>query len=308
MATSSTNLNLVSSSLAEPLPLDIILAILNFALSSNPGYHAIAQLSLLSKAVYQWMLPHLYHTLDLGDRDVTCIKRSLLLNSAKASSFLFTRRIISHIIATPFNFSPFAQLTHLILWGPHRFDVEPDGLNSAREIVMLPLEELSVWESGENDALLHHLTANVTIWRTLQRFSTFLDGRIPRPDEGWLQCPNLTQVLVLCYVYGSFIHSSITDVILPSPRFQSYIIAPGVSWSMNAAIMDELTPLMKDPRFVILCECPQHLRMSSGSFWDDQSDMWAVVRNEKRKNLDAKEATVIDKIPWDAVKGCYIVS
>jgi hypothetical protein len=217
------------------------------------------------------------------------IDRTILLNSARTSSLLFTRCLISRLTDTTFNFSPFSQLSHLSLWGPNRLNIEPNGPNQAREIVMLPLEELIVLDWSDNNALLHELTANVTIWQTLQRFTGFSDERSPRPDGGWLKCPNLTQVLILCYGVGSFIDTSIKSVILPSsPKFQSYMISPDEGWDMSTPPRDQLTLLIKDSRIVILRKCPQHFGKYSRSFWDNQSAMWAIAQKVIRKNLQVE--------------------
>ncbi|KAH8810410.1 hypothetical protein DL96DRAFT_1627096 [Flagelloscypha sp. PMI_526] len=327
MATSTTSPTSSSSSM-EPLPFDIILTIVYLALSSHPAYNTMLQFSLVSRTVYQRMLPRLYHTLDLERYNIDspsstkkkikkkhvtppsshAIDRTRLLDSAKSSSFLFTCRIISQLSDVPFTFSHFPFLTHLSLYDRNCLDLEPNGPLQAREIVMLPLEEALALEPSDNYFLLRELNPDVTVWRTLQRFGCYSDPRCSRPDEGWLRRPNLAHVLVRCDSIDWFIDSLMEGVTLPSsPKFQSYIVSPSVGSSMLPP-EDYLTHPVKDPRFTILCKAPKHFKEPPRLFWDNQSAMWAVAQDMIQKKLDAKGIRVINKLPWSKDKGCYIVS
>ncbi|KAH8810409.1 hypothetical protein DL96DRAFT_1627094 [Flagelloscypha sp. PMI_526] len=311
---SATNANLsVISSLMEPLPLDIVLTIIDFSLSSSPGYGIVLQFSLLSRAVYQRMLPRLYHTLEFRKFDITSpepetIDKNVLLACAPTSSLQFTRRILSPDSDSPLPFSLFSQLTHLSLWGRNCLDMEPHGTQQAQAIVMLPLEELVVSEYQDNCALLQVLTEDTTIWKTLQRFTCLSYKESSRADEGWLKCPNIAMVFILCIKVEWFIETQIDDVVLPSsPTFQFYIIAPIVG-SSTLPPGDSLELSIKDPRIVILRKAPRHFAERSESFWDYHSDMWKVAQHMIKKNVDTKETRVIKKLPWSKVKGCYVIS
>ncbi|KAH8810406.1 hypothetical protein DL96DRAFT_1821477 [Flagelloscypha sp. PMI_526] len=313
MATVTSSFTPISLSSENPLPLDVIFIIFDFTLLSSQDYKTILQLLLLSRAVYQWMIPRLYHTLGFRKYDVTSpgpytIDRNVFFTCAPTSSLLFTRRIFSPDLDSPLSFSLFPQLTHLSLWGCNCLNLEPHGTKQAQAIMSLPLEELLVIDSRDNLVLLRILTEDVTIWRTLQRFSCFSHAGCNRPDEGWLQCPNLAQVLVLCVKVEWFIDTQIKGVVLPSStKLQSYLVSPIWGSSMLPP-GDTLELPVKDSRITILRKSPRHYVERPGSFWDNHSDMWTAAQHMIRKNLDVQETRVIRKLPWSKAKHCYIVS
>ncbi|KAH8810426.1 hypothetical protein DL96DRAFT_1760073 [Flagelloscypha sp. PMI_526] len=249
-----------SYSSKEPLPLDIIFIILDLFLSSNPSYNTVFQLALLSRAVYDWILPRLYHTLDIGTPpEPHTIDSTVLLTSAQPSSLLFARRLFSRHSYSPLTFSLFSKVTHLSLWGRNYLNSVPLGTKQAHAILMLPLEELIVTQQSDNYALLQELTDDKMIWKTLRRFGCYHHPTYERADEPWLKCPNLTDIVVFCANVDCFIQNALRNITLPpSPQFQSYIISPTISGQLIAP-KDALKGLSTDPRIVAFCKVPQHV-------------------------------------------------
>ncbi|KAH8810458.1 hypothetical protein DL96DRAFT_1716704 [Flagelloscypha sp. PMI_526] len=312
MASSATNMD--SSSSKEPLPLEIVLEILERCVECSPNRGVMFRLLLLCRPVYDWVIPQLYHSLDLEMETVQplstshSIDRSVLLASALPSSFIFTRRLISRNTVKPFSFSIFPQLTHLSLWGHNRLGEGTSGQTQAHAIVMLPLEELFVWETDDNDAILQQLSEDVIIWSTLRRFGCQTRLRRPdRPDERWLKCPNLVEVLVLFMDDGWFRNSASQDVAFPvSSKFRALVIAPCVR---NAPLfLDSHKTLgrrVKDRRIVLLCEPPQHLFVHPQSFWENHSAMRKILRGKVEQNNNIQKMTIVETLSWSKEDGCY---
>ncbi|KAH8810463.1 hypothetical protein DL96DRAFT_1821524 [Flagelloscypha sp. PMI_526] len=303
----------VSASTRESLPLEIIFMILYFALESNPSPNTVLQFTLLSRAVHAQILPHLYHTLNLIFNE-TCPSRAVLIRNAPRSSLLFTRRvIISRNSSISVSVCSFSRLSHLALWGRNFLYEEQAGQRHAREIVMLPLEELFVWEQNDSTVLLQELSPDATIWQTIQRFGCIIrTNHIPRPDEGWLGCPNLVQVLAIHGNIEWFLQMEILRLILPSSRtFKSFILSPGFASLYPLAVTPETAwgyPI-KDRRLLVLRR-PLHYHFFKyrESFWDNQSTMWKFMLEEIEKNGKINEMTVVEDIPWSEVIGGYEVS
>ncbi|KAH8810375.1 hypothetical protein DL96DRAFT_1626978 [Flagelloscypha sp. PMI_526] len=308
----SANPNSGSAPTMDPLPLEILFTILDIAFQSNSLHSGRLRFLLLSRAVYRWVLPRFYHTLDLDVQNNHAppshsVDRVMLLARAPPSSFLFTRRIISRMSNTPFDFALFSQLTHLSLWGRNYLDVDPHGLRAAHEILSLPLGELFVWDEIDNNFLIRGLTIDVTIYRTLQRYGCHSRNSHDRPDKGWLKCPNLVQVLILFADMNWFMEIAASGVTLPSsPKFRSWVISPFASiGSPPLQYQNALGRVAKDRRIVVLRYHPPHLFQYPQSFWENQSDMWKIALREVEKNENVKQMTVIEKLPWAIEKGFY---
>ncbi|KAH8810457.1 hypothetical protein DL96DRAFT_1627242 [Flagelloscypha sp. PMI_526] len=316
MASNSTNLG--SNPSKEPLPLEILLEILERSIQSNPNRGDMFRLLFLSRAVHHWIIPHLYYNLDLEMDNVkplrtsNSIDRSVLLGSALPSSFVFTRHLISRNTSRPFKFSIFPQLTHLSLWGHNRLGDVPSGQMQAHAIVMLPLEELFVWETDDNNALLEQLSEDVTLWSTLRRFGCQIGfSRPDRPDERWLRCPNLVEVLVLFMDDNWFIKTVERDMAFPiSSKFRGLVIAPCVGNATHHLLTSHSTlgQRVKDRRLIVLCEPPQHLFVRPESFWENQSAMWNILLAKIELNHDVQKMTMVNNLPWSEEDGFYILS
>ncbi|KAH8810390.1 hypothetical protein DL96DRAFT_1627053, partial [Flagelloscypha sp. PMI_526] len=263
MAADTTGLASIFSK--EPLPLEIIMIILDFSLQDNSTYDIMFRFSLLSRGVHRWILPRLYHTLDLEMESVPphqsrAIDRVALLATANPLSFLFTRRIISRLSKFPFNATLFSNLSHLALWGHNYLGGGVLGEKLADDIVMLPLEELFVWEESDSDVLLGKLSADATMWMTLRRLGCHSRTRRDL-YRGWFKCPSLVQVLQVCDHIVWFIENGLKSVVLPpSPKFKSLIITPLMSSIKTHPLIAGgiVQSIVKDPRVVILVHPPHH--------------------------------------------------
>ncbi|KAH8810486.1 hypothetical protein DL96DRAFT_541865 [Flagelloscypha sp. PMI_526] len=304
-----------SVSSGEPLPFEIIFAILDFALQSSSSTRGgRLRFLLLSRPIYAWILPQLYFSLDLAVENTTndrshFIDRTALLATAQPSSLLFTRRLIVRVSVKPFTFSPFSQLSYLSLWGHNCLGKGTSGRREAQAIVMLPLEELFVWEEDDNKILLSELSALSTVWRTLQRFGCAAESSRAedRPDTGWLKCSNLVQVLVLFVNINWFAQTAKRGITLPtSPTFRTLTISPyALIGPLPIASQDTLGERVKDRRMVVLRNRPQHLFDYPQSFWVNHSAMWNTLLREVESNRKVNEMTVIEELPWSNVDDCY---
>ncbi|KAH8810487.1 hypothetical protein DL96DRAFT_1627324 [Flagelloscypha sp. PMI_526] len=288
----------MSSSVAvvvDPLPIELVFHILDYALKIHPAPSSKLKFLLLSRPIYDWMLPRLYNTLDLKPALLTPrpsplpSDRTLLHSSTPRSSLLYTRRLISRLCAVPFPFAPFSNLSHLSLWGRHHLHNETHGPSQAREIVMLPLEELVVWESTDNEALLKCLSDKSTIWKTLERLCCYTRAGVLAPHEGWMHCPNLAQVFVLCDALFTFIRNVGPTISLPSLEFRSFIISPLSRFRNNqiSALQDALGHIRRrDRRIMVLYHPPDHLFSYPQSFWVNQGNVWMFALEQIEKNVD----------------------
>ncbi|KAH8810464.1 hypothetical protein DL96DRAFT_1627268, partial [Flagelloscypha sp. PMI_526] len=270
----------------EPLPLEIIIIILDLVLQCDSTYDIMFEFSLLSRPIYYWIIPRLYHTLDLDERSTTSsIDRAYFLESAEPSYFIHTRRLISRVSRNYFPFSLFSQLSHLSLWGHNYLEAEPNGPTQAQEIVMLPLEELFIWEVSDNRTLLRKLTEDVTIWRTLQRFGCHVPSIRGFPHEGWMSLPNLVQVLVLFGRSNWFVHTAGWGIPVPSsPKFKLFALAP-LPWVHGETPTDAVNTIrLRDRRIVVLLNPLPHLFTSAYCFWSNNHTMWQILLEEIEMN------------------------
>ncbi|KAH8810376.1 hypothetical protein DL96DRAFT_1626980 [Flagelloscypha sp. PMI_526] len=309
--------HLISTPAKETLPLEIILTILDLAFHSSPNYAAMRRFLLLSRSVCRSILPWLYHTLDFDIANTAfslphSIDRTIFAASAQPSSLLFTRRIISRNPDIPFQFSLFSQLTHLCLWGYNYFEREPNGPQQAHDIVMLPLEELFVYGQVDNEILLTNLTVSATVRRTLQRFGchTARTENESSIYKGWLDCPNLVQVIVFFSNLKWLVQTASSGVRLPaSPAFRSFILSPLANIGpLPPKSFQDLAQLVRDRRLVVIVNHPPHLFQSPRSFWVNQTAMWRIMLHAVEMNVNANEITFIDNLPWLKVKGHYETS
>ncbi|KAH8832099.1 hypothetical protein DL96DRAFT_859154 [Flagelloscypha sp. PMI_526] len=281
----------VSASSNEKLPFEITLLIFDFALHSHATPRVMFRFSLVSKAIYGWILPRLYHTLYFHDSS-----HGTRILAAPPSSLLFTRRLFSWVRIGGPDISPFSKLSHLCLWKSTL-----PGL--AGVPVTLPLEELLVFNQASIMVIARLLTSEVTMWRTIQRVVCYGDVR-----KNWLECPNLVQIFVMHWHVKYFVQNK---VILPSSsNFRTYIVS-------SADLSDNRQPFsredaqgcpIEDRRLVVLGRIPEHLDKPHDLFWENQAAMWEVALRKAEENESGK-ITVLDTLPlWSEETSSYITS
>ncbi|KAH8810461.1 hypothetical protein DL96DRAFT_541432 [Flagelloscypha sp. PMI_526] len=291
----------ISKSSSVALPIELVFVILELALQSTREYGQKVKFLSLSRSTYDLIIPKFYLSLDLQSayhpRSSYSVDRTLLLSTAQRSNLLHTRFLISRSWTTAFSFVPFSRLSYLFLWGQNNLFKEPHGHAQAREIVMLPIEELVIWQHRDGDILLKYLTKETLIWKTLQRLGLHADRDTTSLHESWMFCPNLAQVLVFCYDLVEFFRIFGPRTVLPSsPLFQSFIILPfsGVKPSEVQTVRDALRYLTKDRRMVVYFQHLDYLLRYPTMFWVNQRKMWNFMSNQVEKNLNTREITVLE--------------
>ncbi|KAH8823896.1 hypothetical protein DL96DRAFT_1615799 [Flagelloscypha sp. PMI_526] len=296
-------MSVVSTAPPPVLPIEIVHIIIEFAFRSDPKDSQRLKFLLLSRSIYNWIFPLLYHSLDLKSSlefgsSSWFVDRSILVSAAQPSSLLHTRYLISRNWEQPFSFAPFSNLSHLVFWGGSMLDDDSEGHCQAYEIVMLPLEELFVWRQTDSKILVKHITKETSIWTTIQRLGFFTRKYATGPQEGWMECPNLVQVFVLCASLTTFVQRLGPTIVLPSsPRFRSFILAPLLTIQLFQVqtLRDALDHVVKDRRIVVLYHVPAHMGNHRTKFWVNQGNMWRFLHSQVEKDFKIKEITVLEK-------------
>ncbi|KAH8832108.1 hypothetical protein DL96DRAFT_1589940 [Flagelloscypha sp. PMI_526] len=288
----STNISSQASAFSdEKLPFEIILLILDLALQSHATPDVMFRFCLVSKAIHNWILPRLYHTLNL--RTTNHANR---ISTAPRSSLLFTRRLFFWVTTDGPDVSPFSNLSHLSLWTSNL-----PGL--AGPLIMLPLEEMLVFNQASMAIIAGLLTSEATLWKTIQRILCY--GAV---DKNWFECPNLVQIFVMHYSVNRYVQA---DVVLPSSsNFRTYVASPAYSSNPRPAFSREDAEQcpVHDRRLILLGEIPRHLDKPHGSFWENQAAMWEMMLRAVEEN-EIDKVTVVDSLPpWSERTGSYIFS
>ncbi|KAH8810472.1 hypothetical protein DL96DRAFT_541558 [Flagelloscypha sp. PMI_526] len=278
-------------SLGDPiLPQELIFMILDLALHSNPP-QSWPDVLTLSKAIHSWwgscqhgflgsgvllIFTHqrasreLYHTIDFSEtsRSVPShlIDRKLLVQLAPVASLSSVKRIRARTFSHEFTFSLFSNLTHLILWGSNYLDSWP---SCAKSIMMLPLEELFIWEHLDDLALLKHLSPEVTVYHTLRGLGGYSDY-CNSPHKGWSQCRNLVHLLVLGREYTEISQCIVSDI-RPLENLKTCMIGPAFSTLTKEGQEEIISDVVGDKRIVLLSDRPAYLFPSTNSFWSQQN-------------------------------------
>ncbi|KAH8809677.1 hypothetical protein DL96DRAFT_1717189 [Flagelloscypha sp. PMI_526] len=286
-----------SGSLSPPapimLPYELIYAILEIAIQppkSQEWFHLLG----LSKEIHLWAIRALYHTLDLCEQGAgvtrTGSNRALLLNCARSSSLDFTKRIRARTYSSRFRFSGFKNLTHLNLWGSNNLRAWP---SSAKSIMMLPLEELFIWQDKDSDALLKHLSPQATVYNTLRCLGGYSD-RGNHPGRGWSACRNLEHLLILGQRFTKFCESLGSDL-SNFEQLKTCMIGPTFTRLKAEDVQEIKSQVVGQSRIVLLSHPPSYLfpaNPSKSDFWAEQCAARRQAEQDIQQNPDATEITV----------------
>ncbi|KAH8798496.1 hypothetical protein DL96DRAFT_1824716 [Flagelloscypha sp. PMI_526] len=281
------------------LPEELLFRI--FALSIRGGYpQTMVGLLRLSKSIYYWVLPQLYHTLYLcgeGGEDPLngSISRKRLIRKANpknVSSFVRRLRCDSYIWS--FSFEPFTSLTHLALW-----EIQDLSVKDAKTIVQLSLEELIIRHWSDRRAFGEAIRSNSPLCVSLRRYGS-LDPHWSIEVSSWSYFPNLTHFLIL--------HSETAE--LPLPYIHGLLDRGGLKcmllvlpWALRDDdafnMTKEALEAAQDRRIVVFQSCPRHLALypdeeAEPPFWPRHEKMWRLAEEMIEANTDSEKITVGD--------------
>ncbi|KAH8810547.1 hypothetical protein DL96DRAFT_1627514 [Flagelloscypha sp. PMI_526] len=294
--TSTTDTTLPFSTFDVELPDEILFYIFDLAVSMST-LSVRASWLRISKAVHQLIIPLVYHTVDLDTERGNCVSwsnptqtdRTNFLNT-NPDSFLLVRRLKTYSFSRPPDFSIFPNVTHLALWGSHKLSAASNGV----AVLRLPLEELVIYDTEDNDFLQQHLSPEVAAFWTLRKLVTF-SFRGDHPQERWFSCPNLSNILDLWNIPSDLWKSSLSGV-STRPQLKCYILAPQSPKLFNwASTIKSIVP--SDRRVVLLPHRLVHINFGdSAQTWDGQAILWRMVEDRIQANPNPKEPTVIDSL------------
>ncbi|KAH8810524.1 hypothetical protein DL96DRAFT_542862 [Flagelloscypha sp. PMI_526] len=276
------------------IPLELLISIAEYALGDNPGKIDLPLL-LISKGVYHELLPKFYHTIESGSKGTNRfgVDRAKLL-SANPASLLHVRYLklgYCDMLENDYQFMPFANLTHLALWG-----IQGIGYPDAQGIPFLPLEELVMWSTVERDDILRSLTVDCTLSQTLKRFASY-DVWSDQEFEGLQLCHNLTHILVF---YSGDFEGGHVRAFLRKEGFLCWLVLPARKDATedDFAIAQWTFHVYGDPRIVIVKNAPEYLYSSNATphFWKNQSTLWEAAERQSSLNSLSKSTTVVDEL------------
>ncbi|KAH8810532.1 hypothetical protein DL96DRAFT_1627459 [Flagelloscypha sp. PMI_526] len=294
---------MTTTNMLPELPPELIFSILEYALDENPIQSNLPFL-LISKSLYSQIIPIIYHSLQFETRNIVHYdgNREKLIADANPASLLLVRKLkVGNGVCTEVDgaFTPFSNLTHLLLWGTHHLR-SPD----LQDIRNLHLEELIVWTPTERSELLGLLSAGDTLATTLQRFGSY--GAWPREDiEGLISCRSLTHIIF----YSGF-HSPTRFPINPlryimeTRSFVCCLLVPGfveteVTQKHVFSVSFKAFGPLHDPR-VVIAKTVQNLFVQTNStpwFWDSQTTLWKAAEAVIAKNSMEQDITVVECLP-----------
>ncbi|KAH8810475.1 hypothetical protein DL96DRAFT_1627293 [Flagelloscypha sp. PMI_526] len=289
-----------AAGLASPkvdLPKEIILDILEEYLSF-PSPKPILFVLVLSKWIYSWMLPILYHTLSTVKLQYIRSGRVVLdtlLRRAPAPSLALVRRLDCSCITRVLTLSSFPNITHLLLWsscGREWWD------SQCFAVTLLPLEELFYWSQSDLNILSRKMTRDSPICSTICRLG-FHNNPVTLPDPTWFRyCPKLTRVLLLCSNYDNF-QVFIETLPLIFPQLHCCIIAPDWAHHPTRINVSNLG-FRADRRVAMILHHLKHFESCGRHFWSAQRTMWEEVDWCISKNPNLHTLTLIDSLSTES--------
>ncbi|KAH8810516.1 hypothetical protein DL96DRAFT_1627407 [Flagelloscypha sp. PMI_526] len=277
---------MASANSTPDLPTELILSVLGQALSDIPCQSDL-NLLVLSKDIYEWLLPIFYQSLDFGSNSRSPKNLKQMLTSAKSSSIRLVRMLRvgrwQHVSLGAM-FLSFFNLTHLALWS--------EGSSpGAKEIQNLRLQHLFIWKSSDRKAIFDTLSTQSTMARTLKRFST--SEFWGRDDFQGLQvCQNLTHMLTFGHSHSLNIELSSLRTFMAKDSLICLLVAPafGTVTRVNSAKTAAVFEPLCDPRIVVARTMTERLRDTGTTpdFWSDLSTVWKTAETAIKCNASSK--------------------
>ncbi|KAH8810418.1 hypothetical protein DL96DRAFT_1821487 [Flagelloscypha sp. PMI_526] len=283
----SPQLNRLLSSFSIDLPEEILLDILDSYLNLPPP-KLILSILVLSKSIYDRILPKLYHTLSLTSSPFTHPDRTphdKLTLCAQSSS-----------LANNFSFLPFSNLTHLYFWDSpsSRWDRQSDVL------VILRLEELFVWDRLCHDSLASKLKHDSPICSTLCKLG-FQDRLIAHPHRNWLlHCSKISHLFILSASFQGL--QTVIQTLLPAfQTLQCVLVAPTQIMFRPARTEIPELPFGGDRRVAVVLHHLDYFKRYGHAFWSGERMMWKEIDEQIAKNTHLHELTIVDSL---STSGC----
>ncbi|KAH8834761.1 hypothetical protein DL96DRAFT_1571623, partial [Flagelloscypha sp. PMI_526] len=273
------------------LPEELLFRI--FTLSIEDGYpQTISPLLFLSKSIYYWVLPQLYHTLDLRGEDApkggVHRKRLIKLSNPTHLSSL-VRRVKCGSGVWSFSFAPFTSLTHLAL-------CKRLGLKiwDAETIVQLSLEELIIENWADRICFRRAVKSDSPLCASLRRYG-LSDPRWSIEASTWGHFLNLTHFLIL-YNGTNVVDPSYLQVLLSKGGFKCILyVLPWTDRDHPAfKLVEEGVDIIRDRRIAVLRDGPPHLDWNSEikpPFWPMHENMWRQAEEMIEQNPNPEKFT-----------------
>ncbi|KAH8794361.1 hypothetical protein DL96DRAFT_1652030 [Flagelloscypha sp. PMI_526] len=275
------------------LPEEILYEILE-AYLNLPVPIPILSVLVLSKPLYNWVLPKIFHTVSVSGSQIGHIggfSPDGWVYSTSAFSLSLVKRLDTSFVEEEFSFLPFSNLTHLFLWDS--FDSEW-WENQSDVMANLRLEELFAWHRADFDTLSSKLSYNTPICGTMRKLG-FQGKSTMCPPQNWVQYyPNLTHIFVLCTDFQGLQPLMLT--LLPTLKaLKCCLIAP--SWDLKATHSDVSQLVFGgDKRVSLILQPLEHIKAYGHSFWSSQSLMWKEAEARIARNPHIHEVTIIDSL------------
>ncbi|KAH8810561.1 hypothetical protein DL96DRAFT_1627581 [Flagelloscypha sp. PMI_526] len=269
------------------LPTELLLQILEYFVDSSPRPSALP-IVMLSKTIHNYLLPRFHHTLDFASDSANsfteAVDRTRFLACSKSTSLAFVRRLKCNIYHHAFPLSSFLNVTWLALWGSQNLTDQPAVASGLME---LPIRQLIVWYYRDLSTLGDNITPSSTITTTLERLTTH-HSSCAEPTPKWLQCRNLTHIMVYCNNLEAISSSAISGM-TTHQRLQCYSLRSSLYLGSRETLGRHLP---RDRRVVILKRSSENTNLEGNNFWDENAILWNEIEERIRKNGDLSEITL----------------
>ncbi|KAH8810529.1 hypothetical protein DL96DRAFT_542954 [Flagelloscypha sp. PMI_526] len=274
------------------IPPELVVSILEYYILEITSKSQFIPLLLVSKTIYNCIIPKVYHALTLVSRKsrpphIDCTK---LFANANPSNFLYVRRLASvngHTGSNVNSFAPFTNLTHLFLAGTLSI-WNPEALG----IPNLPLEELIMWNVRDRQSLFKTLSPKSRLSFTLRKFGTY-EIWTEEDFAGLEACTHLTHLMVHKI---SGISAPVLQKFMRRPYLLCWLLIPGQTEIDQFSKTYKILEPLSDPRIVVVkVEGSTAAQVNSAMyFWNRQSTMWEAAETSISQNSNPNAITVLD--------------